>query len=80
MQLHRTRSGEQTITVTVPREPVLAGIDPYHLLDWEDARAAPDPHGAALEFARSAFRHTCSVCNWDPGLAASAEGAPPPVN
>jgi hypothetical protein len=19
----------------VPREPVLAGIDPYHLLDWE---------------------------------------------
>ena len=37
MQLHRIRSGEQTITVTVPREPVLAGIDPYHLLDWEDA-------------------------------------------
>jgi hypothetical protein len=20
----------------VPREPVLAGIDPYHLLDWEE--------------------------------------------
>ncbi|HEV2847283.1 MAG TPA: hypothetical protein VG477_20690, partial [Thermoanaerobaculia bacterium] len=32
---HRIRSGEQTITVTVPRKPVLAGIDPYHLLDWE---------------------------------------------
>ena len=36
MQKHRIRSGEQTITVTVPRKPVRAGIDPYHLLiDWE---------------------------------------------
>lgn len=33
VQMHRIRSGEQTITVTVPRRPVLAGIDPYHLLD-----------------------------------------------
>jgi hypothetical protein len=33
--MHHIRSGEQTLTVTVPREPVLAGIDPYHLLDWE---------------------------------------------
>jgi len=31
--MHRVRTGEQTITVTVPREPALAGIDPYHLLD-----------------------------------------------
>ena len=22
--------------MTVPRQPVLAGIDPYHLLDWEE--------------------------------------------
>ncbi|HEX2095104.1 MAG TPA: hypothetical protein VHG28_22075 [Longimicrobiaceae bacterium] len=36
VQMHRIRSGEQTITVTVPRRPVLAGIDPYHLLDWEE--------------------------------------------
>ena len=34
LQKHRIRGGEQTITVTVPREPVLAGIDPYHVLDW----------------------------------------------
>lgn len=34
MQKQRIRSTEQTITVTVPRKPVLAGIDPYHLLDW----------------------------------------------
>jgi hypothetical protein len=36
VQKHRIRSGAQRITVTVPREPVLAGIDPYHLLDWEE--------------------------------------------
>jgi hypothetical protein len=39
MQMHRIRSGEQTITVTVPRKPVRAGIDPYHLLDWEQPEA-----------------------------------------
>ncbi len=48
-------------------------------LDWEDARATGDPHAAALEFAHSAFQHACIVCEWDPALAASAEGAPPPV-
>ena len=36
VQMHRIRSPKQTITVTVPREPALAGIDPYHLLDWEE--------------------------------------------
>src|SRR4051812_3416965 len=33
----------------------------------------------ALAFARSAFRHSCDVCEWDPALAASAHGTPPPV-
>lgn len=55
-----------------------AGLGEY-LLDWDDVRAAADPRAAALEFARSAFRHACAVCAWDPGLAASAEGTPPPV-
>jgi ABC-2 type transport system permease protein len=32
LQMHRIRSGEQTVTVTVPREPADAGIDPFHLL------------------------------------------------
>jgi hypothetical protein len=50
------------------------------LLDWEDARSAADPHAAALEFTRSAFRHACIVCEWDPALPASAEGSPPPVS
>jgi hypothetical protein len=50
-----------------------------YVLDWEDVCASPDPHAAALRFARSAFHHACSVCEWDPALLASAEGDPPPV-
>jgi hypothetical protein len=50
-----------------------------YILDWDDVRANPDPHSVALEFARSAFRHACAVCEWDPRLAASADGKPPPV-
>ncbi len=50
-----------------------------YILDWDDVCASPDPHAAALEFARSAFQHACTVCEWDPALAASAEGRPPPV-
>jgi hypothetical protein len=51
-----------------------------YVLDWDDAGASPDPHAFALEFARSAFRHACVVCDWDPALPASAEGTPPPVS
>jgi hypothetical protein len=50
-----------------------------YVLDWDSVRSAPDPHGAALEFAHAAFRHACTVCEWDPVLLASAEGTPPPV-
>jgi hypothetical protein len=50
-----------------------------YVLDWDDVRTSPDPHGTALEFARSAFRHACAVCEWDPALGASADGTPPPV-
>ena len=50
-----------------------------YLLDWEDVRESPDPHELALEFARSAFRHSCAVCEWDPELAATADGTLPPV-
>ncbi len=50
-----------------------------YILDWDDVRELPDPAGAALEFARSAFRHACEVCAWDPALAASADSRPPPV-
>jgi hypothetical protein len=50
-----------------------------YILDWDDVRAEPDPHRIALDFARSAVRHACTVCRWDPALAASVEGTPPPV-
>ncbi len=49
------------------------------VLDWDDVCSAPDPLATGLDFTRSAFRHACAVCNWDPALAASAEGTPPPV-
>jgi hypothetical protein len=50
-----------------------------YVLEWEEIADASDPHAIALEFARSAFRHACTTCSWDPALAASAEGTPPPV-
>lgn len=63
-------------------EPAAARWEPTlgeYVLDWEDIRTSVDPRGSALGFARSAFRHACAVCGWDPALAASAEGRPPPV-
>ena len=51
-----------------------------YILAWGDVVASADPHALALEFARSAFRHSCAVCGWDPALAASADGTPPPVS
>jgi len=33
-----------------------------------------------LSFARSAVRHSCTACDWDPALSASLEGHPPPVS
>jgi hypothetical protein len=50
------------------------------VLEWEDIRSAEDPHALALEFAQSAFGHACNVCAWDPVLAGSAEGSPPPIH
>lgn len=50
-----------------------------YIMDWDDICASPDPHATGLEFARSTFQHACAVCAWDPALAASAEGTPPPV-
>jgi hypothetical protein len=49
------------------------------VLDWDDVVASPDPRASAVEFARAVFRHACAVCEWDPALAATAEGTPPPI-
>jgi hypothetical protein len=51
-----------------------------YILDWDDVRDAPDSRATGLDFARSAFRHACTVCNWEPALLASAEGTPPPIS
>jgi hypothetical protein len=50
-----------------------------YILDWDDVRASDDPHAFALQFALSAVRHACTVCEWEPGLAASADGKVPPI-
>jgi len=63
-------------------DPPQARWDPAlgeFLLDWDDVRATQDPHGTALTFARSVVRHSCSLCEWDPSMAASVDGVPPPV-
>ena len=49
------------------------------ILDWEDAARHDDPQGAALAFLRSAVRGACALCGWDPALAATVHGTPPPV-
>jgi hypothetical protein len=49
------------------------------VLDWDDVRAAQDPHASGLEFARSVFREATTLGGWDEGLARSVEGAPPPL-
>jgi Family of unknown function (DUF5996) len=50
-----------------------------YVLDWDDARASADPNATVHAFLHAAFRHSCDVCDWDPELAASARGTPPPV-
>jgi Family of unknown function (DUF5996) len=50
-----------------------------YVLNWDDLRSASDPRSAALDFLRSAFRHACVICEWDPSLLASIDGNPPPV-
>jgi hypothetical protein len=76
---HPAPDGFADATLSPPAAHWDATLGEY-ILDWEDVRSAPDPHALALEFARSAFRHSCAVCGWDPALPASAEGTPPPVS
>ena len=78
--LSRTRRRPPSPTPAWPR-PVLAGTRRWASTSWTGMTSAPppDPRAAALEFARSAFRHACVVCGWDTALADSAEGRPPPI-
>jgi hypothetical protein len=75
---HPAREGFGQVALSPPAARWDDGLGEF-ILDWDDLGREPDPHAAALEFARSAFRHACLVCDWDPALPASAEGSPPPV-
>jgi hypothetical protein len=75
---HPAPPGFEDATLDPPAarwEPALGEL----ILDGDDALATGDPRAAALAFARSAFRHSCAVCGWDPELAATAESVPPPL-
>ncbi len=53
LQRHRIRSGKQSITITVAREPARAGIDPYHkLIDRERGDNMVDVATTATAAAR----------------------------
>src|SRR4051794_14582744 len=75
---HPAPAGFERATLSPPGARWDAELGEY-LLDDEALRATPEPRAAALEFARSAFRHACAVCEWEPALLASAEGSPPPL-
>jgi hypothetical protein len=75
---HPAPEGFEQATLSPPAAHWSSELGVY-VLKWDDVLAAPDPRGAALEFARSAFQHACLVCAWDPALPASAAGMPPPV-
>lgn len=50
-----------------------------YVLEWDDLLDRRDPHAVALAFGRAVVAHACEVCGWDPALAGSAQGTPPPV-
>jgi hypothetical protein len=75
---HPAPRGYQDARLEPPQarwEPALGEF----VLDWEDVRGNEDPHRAAVSFARSVIRHSCSACDWEPALAASVDGVPPPI-
>jgi hypothetical protein len=75
---HPAPPGFETATLGPAAARWEAALGEY-VLDWDDVRSDSAPHEAALEFGRSAVRHACVVCEWDPQLASSADGTPPPV-
>jgi hypothetical protein len=68
-----------------PGHEGLAGTDHWNaklgefVLDWDEVVGSADPHATALAWLRGKFAQACDVCAWDPQLAASADGNPPPV-
>jgi hypothetical protein len=75
---HPAPEGYSAGTLAGPGAHWDAAISEF-ILPWDEVIAVPYPHKAGLDFARSAFQHACLVCGWDPKLAATIEGTPPPV-
>src|SRR5215469_17729702 len=76
---HPAPAGFGEAKLSPPAARFDAGLGEF-ILSWDDIRTADDPHAEALDFVRSAFLHACTICAWDPALAASAKGTPPPVH
>jgi len=73
-----TSAGFADATLAPPAARWEAALGEY-ILDWDDLRTSRTPHEDAVEFARSAVRHACTTCGWDPRLSASVEGIPAPI-
>ena len=74
---HPASPGVPTAPLPIGRWDATLG---EYVLDWDEARSASDPHGTALQFAASVVHHACGAWDWDPELAGSLRGSPPPVN
>jgi hypothetical protein len=70
--------GLDSATLSPPAAHWDANLGEY-ILNWDDVCASADPFRAALDFGLSAIRHASALCDWDPVLAASAEGLTQPV-
>jgi uncharacterized protein DUF5996 len=70
--------GLESATLPTPGAHWDATLGEY-ILDWDDVCGAPDPFRAALGFGLAVTEYACSVCGWDPDLAASIGGDPPPL-
>ena len=75
---HPAPAGFAEATLSPPAATWNATLGEY-ILDWADVRSTNTPHATALAFARSAVQHACTVCDWNPTLAASADGRRPPI-
>ncbi len=75
---HPAPEGFSVPTLSPPAARWSADLGEY-VLDWDDVCASDNPHAVALEFCRAVVRHACAICAWDPALAASADGAVPPI-
>jgi hypothetical protein len=76
--VHPAPAGFETATVSPAAGHWDVDIGEY-ILNWNDVAREPDPHAAAIDFGHSVIHHAFTLNGWNPELAASADGIPPPV-